>query len=63
MRLMFSESEILVRCLLTLIDKGITALPIHDALLVSVKDKDTAYQVMLDSFEAIGGTGGMVTLK
>ena len=63
MRLMFSESEILVRCLLTLIDKGITALPIHDALLVSVKDKDTAYQVMLDSFKAIGGTGGMVTLK
>ena len=63
MRLMFLESKILVTNLLTLIDKGITALPIHDALLVSHRDKDIARQVMLDSFKSIGGVEGKVTLK
>ena len=50
--LQFLESQILVEVLLKLIDKGITALPIHDAVLVSeihvYKSKQVMEQVFLD---------------
>ena len=61
MHLMFLESNILVTNMLTLIDKGITSLPIHDALLVSAMRKDVAREVMLDTFESIGKTKGVVS--
>ena len=50
--LQFLESQILVEVLLKLIDKDITALPIHDAVLVSeihvYKSKQVMEQVFLD---------------
>ena len=63
MHLMFVESQILINTLLTLIDKGITALPIHDAVLVAHKDQEITHQVMLDSFKSLGGTEGKVSIK
>lgn len=48
--LMYKESEVLVDILLTLIHNGITALPIHDALAVSVSNVERAYRVMYDTF-------------
>ena len=50
--LQFMESQILVEVLLKLIENGITALPIHDAVLVSethvYKSKQVMEQVFLD---------------
>ena len=50
--LQFIESQILVEVLLKLIENGITALPIHDAVLVSeihvYKSKQVMEQVFLD---------------
>ena len=50
--LQFLESQILVEVLLKLIENGITALPIHDAVLVSeihvYKSKQVMEQVFLD---------------
>ena len=63
MHLMFTESQILIKTLLTLMAKGIAALPIHDALLVSYNDQHITHQVMLDSFKSIGGTQGEVSIK
>ena len=50
--LQFMESQILVEVLLKLIDNGITASPVHDAVLVSeihvYKSKQVMEQVFLD---------------
>ncbi|MEP3124836.1 MAG: hypothetical protein ABJO52_23405, partial [Nisaea sp.] len=50
-RCQFLESQILVEVLLTLKEKDITALPIHDAVIVPVSAIATAKQVMLDVFK------------
>ena len=42
-------------------DKRVTSLPVHHALLVPRGHKDVARQVMLDTFESMGGTTGVVT--
>ena len=44
---MFIESEILVGVLLQLVDRGITALPVHDAIIVPGRKAPTAKDVML----------------
>src|SRR5262249_12525075 len=55
-RLMFIEATILVEVLLRLIDTGITALPIHDAVIVAKASAGTARDIMRDVFrEHIGG--------
>ena len=56
MALTHLESEILVTNVLTLMDKRVISLPVHDALLVPRGYKSVARQVMLDTFESMGGT-------
>ncbi len=61
-RCQFLESQILVEVLLTLKDKNITALPIHDAIIVPVSAVATAKQVMLDVFKRRTGQDGVVDI-
>lgn len=51
MELMFRESQILVEVLLTLADKGVVALPIHDAVVVREADESTTWKVMEEVFK------------
>jgi hypothetical protein len=50
-RLMLIESEILVDTLLTLYAQGVTALPLHDSVLVAASDARLAERAMHASFE------------
>ena len=50
MKIMRVESDILVQVLLALKDKGITALPVHDAILVNANYEDEAKEVMVEEF-------------
>lgn len=50
LQLMHVESKILIDVLQTLNSEGITALPIHDAVIVAAPDKPRAAQVMRDAF-------------
>lgn len=59
---MFKESEIMVKVLLSLIDQQITALPIHDGLLVGESHADKAKAAMLAAFEEVTGHTGVVKL-
>jgi len=62
LELMFRESCILIDVLLLLADMNITALPIHDAVLVSQKHADITKGVMLEVFHrhtSIQGQVGM----
>lgn len=47
---------------MTLKDKDITALPIHDAIIVPVSAVATAKQVMLDVFKRRTGQDGVVDI-
>jgi hypothetical protein len=58
--LMFDESEILVDVLLRLASAGITALPIHDAILVRSAARDEAKKAMVEAFRARTGYPGEV---
>lgn len=53
--LMFLESRILIAVLLRLIDLGITALPMHDGLMVAESKARTASRVMGDVSEELTG--------
>lgn len=53
--LMFLESQVLVAVLLRLIEKGITALPMHDGIMVAESKAEVAMRVMKE--EARRGTG------
>ncbi|MDQ0392240.1 hypothetical protein J3R73_002032 [Labrys monachus] len=44
--LMFTESEIMVATLLRLVDQGVTALPMHDGLMVAASKAATARKAM-----------------
>jgi hypothetical protein len=57
---MFIESEILVDVLLQLLDRGITALPVHDAVIVARSKAPMAKEVMLSVFQAHTGVSGAV---
>lgn len=50
MKIMRVESDILVQVFLALMDKGITALPVHDAILVNANYEDEAKGVMVEIF-------------
>lgn len=62
-KLQFMDSQIMVQVLLRLIDQGITALPIHDAILVAEDKMEQGKKAMLDCFEEATGFPGVVTVK
>jgi len=62
LKLMFQESQILVAVLLALIDQGIVALPIHDALLVEESNSEVTRDTMLQVFSRLSGVAGKVVL-
>jgi hypothetical protein len=59
----FIESEIMIDVLLKLKDKGIIALPIHDAIIVGSSHEIEATDVMLDSFQCLAGIEGRVSVE
>ena len=61
MQLFRKESDILVDVLLTLQEHDVVALPIHDAVLVSDEDKETAVKVMKEVFQKHTGITPAVT--
>lgn len=61
MELMFQESQILVEVLLTLIDHGAVALPVHDAVVVKKSDEAITRKVMEEVFRKRTGLG--ITVK
>lgn len=63
MELMFRESQILVEVLLTLIEHGVVALPIHDAVVVKASDESTARKVMQAVFRKHTGMDIIVNLE
>lgn len=63
MKVMFKESQIMVDILLRLIDEGIVALPIHDALIVSEDDIHQAKRTMLEAFHGHTGVRGLVEVE
>lgn len=60
LKIMFIESQILVKALLDCIDNKIVALPVHDALIVSESDIDKTRVIMLKAFKDITGIDGQV---
>jgi len=60
---MYLESEIMIDVLRTLIDHGIVALPIHDAVVVPASATELVRTVMLDVFHHHVGTQGVVTVE
>lgn len=63
MELMFLESQILVEVLLTLADHKVVALPVHDAVVISIDDVEDAYSVMVEVFKKHTGLDGVVTVE
>lgn len=63
MRLQFQESQILVLALLLLIKAGVTALPMHDGLMVAGSKADWAATAMQDAAEIVVGFRLPVALK
>lgn len=57
------EGDILIRCLLTLVERQIVALPVYDCLVVPISAVEQARQVMLDCFKEIAGVDGLVVVK
>ena len=53
----------MIDVLLNLKDKGIVALPIHDAVIVGQSYKEEVRQVMLSCFLAHTGIEGLVTAE
>lgn len=62
-RLQFHESQIMVDLLFRLVDLGIVALPIHDAVLVASSKADKTRQVMLEVFRDHTGLEGRVAIE
>ncbi|RFB78316.1 hypothetical protein [Methylovirgula sp. 4M-Z18] len=63
MHLMYTESEIMVRVLTALIDLGVTALPIHDGILIRQSHEAVAMQVMEVVSKDVSGFALAVTSK
>ena len=57
----FVESEIMIDVLLSLKERGIVALPIHDAILVADYSGPDAHQVLAEVFEAHVGLCPIIT--
>jgi len=49
--LAFTESEILMEALLTLMRKEVVALPVHDCIVVAESDLEAAREALIDSFK------------
>ncbi len=62
-KFMFLESEILIDVLLALNKKGITALPVHDCILVKPSVADIAKDIMLKVFNEHTGVEGSVDVE
>lgn len=62
-KFMFLESEILIDVLLELNRKGITALPVHDCVLVKTSVADIAKETMLRIFNEHTGVEGSVDIE
>jgi hypothetical protein len=58
---MYLESEIMLEVLTRLVDMKVTALPIHDAVLVAEKHEGLAREVMVNSFQELTGVRAKVT--
>lgn len=63
MQIMRLESDILVDVLLTLKDREIVALPVHDAVLVNANYEEEAKMVMIDVFREHTGLMPEVTIE
>ena len=63
LRLMYLESQVMVQVLLRLIDEGVTALPLHDGLIVAEQHEHTARAAMLDCFRQATGFDGVVNVE
>lgn len=61
LRIQRTESDIMVEVLLRLIDVRITALPIHDAVIVAQPHKQQAEEVMRDVFREMSGVEAIVS--
>lgn len=59
----FIESQIMIDVLLTLKDRDIVALPIHDAVMVPVDAVSIAKEIMLDTFHRHAHVEGTVTVE
>ena len=59
----FIESTILLRVLKLLREDGVTALPIHDAILVPVSAVDRAREVMTEAFLSVAGVEASVSVE
>lgn len=59
----FTESQIMVDLLLRLIGEGITALQLHDAVLVAQSKADRTETIMLETFRDHVGIPGIVSRK
>ncbi|RWD02074.1 MAG: hypothetical protein EOS58_22685 [Mesorhizobium sp.] len=57
----FIESQIIVELLLSMKARGVTALPIHDALLVPASATAITRELMLSAFHRMTGVQGIVT--
>jgi hypothetical protein len=61
--LMFTESQILVEVLLRLIERGLTALPVHDAIVVAESAQEEAERVMREAFEFHTGLDARISIE
>lgn len=59
----FIESQVIVKSLLELMEMGITALPVHDCVVVPRSAALTARDVLLNSFRKIAGVMGEVEME
>jgi hypothetical protein len=57
------ESRVMVAALLRLQDRGVVALPIHDAVLVGISDVSIAKEVLEQVFEEMTGINGEVRVE
>ncbi|WP_288379993.1 hypothetical protein [uncultured Massilia sp.] len=60
--LTYQESNVILVVLTRLIELEITALPIHDAVIVPEDHKDKATEVMLEVFKEMAGIDGLVSV-
>jgi hypothetical protein len=63
LKLQVQEADIMVALLLALRDEGITALPIHDCVLVPVSTAEETKAVMLSTFKEMTGIEGVVEVS
>ncbi|MBI5524466.1 MAG: hypothetical protein HY910_17715 [Desulfarculus sp.] len=62
-QLQFRESEILIDILLTMMERGLVGLPIHDAVVVPRSSAGVVKEIMLDTFRTHVGVDGFVGVE